>query len=199
MIRGFHGLILSGVSLICPLYIIELAPEDSKGIFGSLHPIAIALAHIIYNLVGVSHNWRYPIYLSAGFMVIFGSCVWFIPDSPSDPKKNDETKSLQIDDNKDSIFDKKFRKDFLVSMVLMFSVQFSGIGAITQNCSPLLHEVGLSFDSGYQATLAVSAQLIACLISSLLLDKFGSKVLWVFSSTGTSSMLLLYALNVKFQ
>lgn len=200
LIRGFHGLILSGVSLICPLYIIELSPEDSKGFFGSLHPIAIALAHVIYNFLGVFHKWQYPIYLSAAFMLIFGTCVWFIPDSPSDPKKKNPDNTEPIsNDLKESIFDKKYRRDFIVSMILMFSVQFSGNTAIMQNCSPLLSEVGLDFDSGYQASMVVSAQLITCCISSLLIDKFGGKSLWVFSSSGTTLTLLLYALNVKFQ
>ncbi|OHT10906.1 major facilitator superfamily transporter [Tritrichomonas foetus] len=201
LIRGLHGLILSGVSLICPLYIIELSPEDSRGLFGSLHPIAIALGHVIYNLIGVTHQWEHPIYASAAFMLIFGTCVWFIPDSPSDPKKKEKEEEGEDEDikiKKESVFEKKYRKDFIVAMILMFSVQFSGVGAIMQNCAPLLSEVGLSFDPGYQACLAVSAQLFTCMVSSLLIDKFGGKKLWIFSSSGTSAMLLLYALNVKF-
>lgn len=200
LIRGFHGLILSGVSLTCPLYIVEISPLEYKGLYGSLHPIAIALAHVMFNLIGVLHRWQVPIYVSAGFLLIFGTCVWILPDSPSDPKPTDHL--LDEDDQNevknDSLFDKKYRKDLIISMVLMFSVQFSGIGAIMQNCSPLLSEVGLDFDSGYQAAMAVSAQLFTCCVSSLLIDKFGGKFLWVVSSSGTSAMLLIYALNVGF-
>lgn len=195
IIRGFHGLILSGVSLTCPLYITEIAPDDSKGLYGSLHPIAIALAHVMFNLIGTLHKWQIPIYVSAGFLFIFGTCIWLIPDSPSDPKPG-EVKKDDRKEFKDSIFDIMYRRDFIVSMVLMFSVQFSGIGAIMQNCSPLLSEVGLAFDSGFQAAMAVSAQLLTCCVSSLLIDKLGPKLLWVISSSGTSAMLLLYALNV---
>ena len=197
VIRGFHGLILSGTSLICPLYIIELAPDDSQGLYGSLHPMAIALGHVVYNLIGVTHNWRHPIYASTAFMLMLGILVWFIPDSPSDEsrlnKKNDGDQK-----NKDSVFDKKYRKKFIVAMILMFSVQFSGIGALMQNAAPLMSEVGLAFDSGFQAAIAVSAQLFTCIVSSLLLDRFGGKAMWSISSGGTTAMLLLYALNVRF-
>lgn len=197
IIRGFHGLILSGVSLTIPLYITEISTEETKGLFGSLHPIAIALAHVMFNLIGTLHKWQIPIYVSAGFCLILGTCVWFIPDSPSDPKPGQFNKD-DDDDFKlnETVLSVPYRKDFLISMVLMFSVQFSGIGAIMQNCSPLLSEVGLDFDSGFQAAMAVSAQFITCCLSSLLIDKFGGKLLWVVSSSGTSAMLLIYALNV---
>ncbi|KAK8846901.1 glucose import [Tritrichomonas musculus] len=198
IIRGFHGFILSGVSLTIPLYIAEIAPDDQKGFFSSLHPVSIALAHVMFNLIGVLHSWRYPIFVSSGFLLILGTCVWFIPDSPSDPKRTDEAAEDKKRRARESILSIRYRRNFIVSMVLMFSVQFSGIGAIMQNCSPLLSEVGLTIDSGYQAAMAVSAQLFTCFISSLLIDRFGGKLLWIVSSSGTSFMLLIYALNAGF-
>ncbi|OHT04959.1 major facilitator superfamily transporter [Tritrichomonas foetus] len=251
LIRGLHGIILAGVSLICPMYIIELSPDDSHGFFGTLNTIAISIGHVIYNLLGVTHNWKYPIYMTIGFLLIYGSFIWLIPDSPSDIKiqqhnqklklpvkdnKKEQTNQLNVvnknaeesqeelnnlydDDNIDSkirainkhdqnnvkelnlraesIFQRKFLKPILLSIGMMCFLQLSGIGAIITNVAPLMSEAGLSFDPGFQAAIATSAQLFACLASSLIMDRFGRRKMWIFSSFGSAASLLVYALNIK--
>ena len=97
-----------------------------------------------------------------------------------------------------SIFDKSILKQSLVSLSLLFLMQLAGIGSIMQNLAPLMSEVGLNIDAGYQASIAICAQLISSVMSGFLIDKLGCKILWMISSGGSALSLLLYALNVKF-
>lgn len=156
-------------------------------------------------------------------MAIFGSCVFLIPSNhshvediddieenyeASDEDDQNKTSNMEnsssIDDlNKPdpknmSIFDKSILKQSLVSLSLLFLMQLAGIGSIMQNLAPLMSEVGLNIDAGYQATIAICAQLIYSVMSGFLLNKFGCKILWMTSSGGSALALLLYALNEKF-
>ena len=45
---------------------------------------------------------------------------------------------------------------------MAFFMSFSGIGSIMQNIAPLMSEVGLEFDAGYQAVIAICAQFFSC-------------------------------------
>ena len=194
VMRGFHGVTLAGVCTVCPLYFGSLAPDDSRGFFGSLHAIGIAIGYVTFNLIGATHKWQYPIYGSLVFLAIFGFLVWVIPDQFS------KGRIVTHDDDsiKESIFDKKYRRTLIISMIMMFCAQFSGTGSIIQNIAPLLSEVGLEIDAAYQASIALSAQLFMLLISCLLMDKFGGRNLWLASSFGTTVSLLVYALNLNF-
>ena len=78
-------------------------------------------------------------------------------------------------------------------------MSFSGIGSIMQNIAPLMSEVGLKLDAGFQAAIAICAQFFSCFLSSILIDKLGYKFLWNLSSAGSALSLLLYGLNVKFE
>ncbi|OHS98516.1 major facilitator superfamily transporter [Tritrichomonas foetus] len=227
VIRGLLGFTLAGTSIVPPLYIVELSPPSRKGFFASFHPIGIITGHIVINFLGVTHKWQPPIYVVSVFCLILGICVIFIPDSPTDvkiedgidldngeeiesnendnndnsnddPEKNDKKEKMETPIKKPSIFDKNMIRSTLIAGFVMFIPQMSGIGAIMQNLAPLMSEVGLTFDAGYQAVIAISAQLIACCISSMLLDRFGCRKLWNVSTCGTTLSLLFYALNINF-
>lgn len=250
IVRGLDGIVLAGVCTVCPLLANLLATEGSHGLFGSVHPVGIAIGYVTFSLIGVCHKWQFQIYGSIVFLLILGCFVWVIPESAirksssttksssnsqndgasnlnSIPNKtmkddsiedelinndnnttqqteqgqtnqNEQIEEVEIEDLNDSIFDKKYRKQLIISMIMMFCAQFSGTGSIIQNTSPLLSEVGLSIDSGYQASIALSAQLIMLLIVSTLMDHFGGQVMWIVSSAGTTLSLLIYALNIKF-
>lgn len=221
IIRGLLGITLAGCSAICPLYFTQIAPPDKKGFYGTFHIIFIIVGHIITNLLGVTHKWQPPIYLVSAFMLIFGTLVFVIPENESDIEAKElnaldqvELKKLDSENKTDDrisseelseatnktvgLFDKPFRKHSIVTMSLLFLMQLCGIGSIMQNLAPLMSEVGLDFDAGYQASIAICAQLFSAFLSSILIDKYGMKILWNLSTGGSSLSLLFYGLNVKF-
>lgn len=305
LVRGLNGIVLGGVCTVCPLFENLLAVEGSHGLFGSIHPVGIAVGYVTFSLIGAFHHWQYLIFGSIFFLLILGCLVWIIPEkaikdqnngstltdlndelsskntvdigqsssgiqiskhksssiraskrkeyknepqiqdalinekdqnltpreedsnatqpeekpvfndskstqndpeNPSKPDQNEEPESTKpetamksIDDiSKDSIFDRKYRRQLIVSMIMMFCAQFSGTGSIIQNTAPLLNKVGLTLDPAFQASIALSAQLFMLLISTFLMDKFGGRTLWIVSSLGMGSSLALYSLNEQF-
>ena len=235
IIRGFLGTVLAGGSLVPSVYVSELAPPEHKGFYVSLHPIVIIMGHIVLNLLGATHQWKYPVYTCMAASAILGIGAFFIPDSPYDKKLksiDENTKELEdtsisaplnADDQenldktkieKPSLNDKElssqaqkkpslFSREYLLSgistFILFFFPQFSGIGAINQNIAPMMSEVGLTFDAGFQASIALSAQLLTAILSTGLVDRLGGRKLYMISTSGSAVSLLLYALNIKFE
>lgn len=210
LIRGLLGITLAGCSAITPLYLARIAPENQKGFYTTLHCAFIIIGHIVINLLGVTHKWQPPIYINAAFLFILGSLIYLVPDD-IDLKKIETTNEgtsldltttdSQVDDEqpKLKIFDKKIVKQTIICALLLFLLQFSGIGSIMQNLSPLMSEVGLDIEAGYQATVAICAQLIPTFFSSFLIDRWGCRFLWNLSAFGSGVSLLLYSLNIKFE
>lgn len=208
IIRAMLGMTLAGISTIGPLYFTQIAPPELKGFYGTLHSLFVIMGHIVTNLLGVTHKWQPPIYVSTSLMFIFGTFVFVIPDVKKDDQKGTE-KQIELNDinsNNDSdinanigLFDASHRRRTLVAMTLAFFMSFSGIGSIMQNIAPLMSEVGLELDAGYQAAIAICAQFFSCFLSSILIDKLGFKFLWNLSALGSSLSLLFYGLNVKFE
>lgn len=220
IVRCFLGMTLAGVSTIGPLFFTLIAPPELKGFYGTLHSLFVIVGHIVTNLLGVTHKWQPPIYLSTILMFVFGTFCFIIPDDLNKQKVvenvekvelndleneeiNDESSKAAVDLNKVEqkigLFDKFYRRRTLVSMTLAFFMSFSGIGSIMQNIAPLMSEVGLDLDAGYQAAIAICAQFFSCFLSSILIDKIGFKFLWNLSALGSSLSLLFYGLNVKFE
>lgn len=243
ILRALLGIILSGCCIIVPLYISDIAPPGKKGLFSSLHVCGVVLSHVCINLLGVTNNWRAPIYFIAPVMFILGTCIWLIPDSPMDLPKikaaeakklakqqanksenedsmesnfydTDQISSENVSEAKDperppinqnqpppqitSLYDKRLLKKTITSGFLFFWMQCCGIGAVQENLRPLMMVLGLHIDGGYQAAIAVSAQFISAFLSSILIDRFGCKRLYIVSGTGTSLFIFLLALNCKF-
>ena len=198
--RALLGITLAGCSALCPLYLQEIAPQNKKGLYGTFHIIFIVIGHIITNLLGVTHKWRPPFFVCSVFMLILGSGVFLIPDShkkvediekkyddSSDENDQFELKTTnsniensssfedlnEPDPKNMSIFDKSILKQSIVSMSLFLLMQFGGIASIMQNLAPLMSEVGINIDAGYQATIAIFAQFISAVLSSILIDKYG--------------------------
>lgn len=204
ILRGLLGITLAGSSAIGPLYFAEIAPEEHKGFYCMIHCFFVIIGHIVTNLLGVTHKWQPPIYFEASSLLILGSCVFFIPDKQCVKLENElndfDSKDGEKTDSKSlSLFDKSIIKTTVVTLLMLFMMQLCGIGSIMQNLAPLMSEVGLDFDAGYQATIAILAQVISSLFSTFLIDKFGCKILWTLSAAGSALSLLLYALNVKFE
>lgn len=211
IIRCLLGMTLAGTSTIGPLYFTRIAPPELKGFYGTLHSLFVIMGHIITNLLGVTHKWQPPIYLTTIFMFILGTFVFIIPDGEEKDDQNEKKNNIELNDlnstedeknktnKKIGLFDNFYRRRTLVSMTLAFFMSFSGIGSIMQNIAPLMSEVGLDLDAGYQAAIAICAQFFSCFLSSILIDKIGFKFLWNLSALGSSLSLLLYGLNVKFE
>ena len=89
------------------LYISDIAPVGKKGLFSSLHVCGVVLSHVVVNLLSVTKNWKATIYFISPVMFILGTCIWLIPDSPSDKAKIESKKKKKMEkersENEESI------------------------------------------------------------------------------------------------
>jgi MFS family permease len=77
----------------------------------------------------------------------------------------------------------------------MLFQQLSGINAILTNLKGLLQDAKVRLDSGYAGAISSSAQVIACAVAGILIQKFGRKVIWVISFGGIAITDILYGVT----
>lgn len=189
--RGLLGLAIGGFSALIPMYIVELAPPEATGFFGSLNQLGIAIGILICYLVGNWVSWRPDAIVGASLTVCLSILVWLIPESPvvtNGGQSNGGSESACV------IFSKEWIGKLVVCMMFMFFQQFSGVNAILTNLTTLFNDAGVSLESGIASAISSIAQVIAVLIGGFLIEKLGRKVVWIMSFGGVALMDLLYAL-----
>lgn len=189
--RALIGLALGGFSHIVPMYIVELAPEGKTGFFGSLNQLAVATGIVIVYLVGTFLDWFYTAIVGALICLLMCILLWFIPESPAVA----ESKSTIV--QKESVFQKKYMKPLIVSVLLMFFQQFSGVNAILTNLTQLFKDAGITIKPGIASTISSIAQVISVLCGGFLVEFMGRKIAWGVSLGGISFSLILHVISLK--
>lgn len=194
VIRALCGFAIGGFSSIVPLYLIEIVPENQKGIYGSLSQMSISIGSCIAYLVGEGVNWRWMAIIAGIENVMMCGLVWLFPESPVVTKKDgNEEKNITTE----SALQKKYMRVLVMGILLMFFQQFSGCNAILTNLNSLFEDAGVDIKPGFAAAIASCSQIIACFVGGIVMDKFGRKIMWIASSFGMVFSLLLYAIKLK--
>lgn len=188
---------MGGFSSIIPMYIVELAPPESSGFYGSLNQLGIALGLVIVYLVGDVCNWKNSALVCMGIDIALTILVWFIPESPA-VSKNDQPLLEETSTKRESVLQKQYIGRLVQSVMMMVFQQFCGINAILTNLNDLFSKCGLDGISENMASaISGSAQVIAVVFGGFLVDSLGRKIAWSTSFGGISISLLLYALTFK--
>lgn len=195
--RCLLGFSMGGFSSIIPMYIVELAPPESSGFYGSLNQLGIALGLVIVYLVGDVCNWKNSALVCMGIDIALTILVWFIPESPA-VSKNDQPLLEETSTKRESVLQKQYIGRLVQSVMMMVFQQFCGINAILTNLNDLFSKCGLDGISENMASaISGSAQVIAVVFGGFLVDSLGRKIAWSTSFGGISISLLLYALTFK--
>lgn len=200
IIRAFLGIALGAYSSIGPMFLVEIAPKNSSGFFGTLAQIAIVAGQCFTDFIGSSINYLNLNFVGAGIAALQVILIWFIKESPVYKKLNEEENKALTEKNeeKTKFLTKQNVKNLIIGISLTFFQQFAGINGILTNLSDIMSGAGLDIDPNYQAGIATSAQLIAAFIASFIIDKLGRKNVWCISSASAAVFLLIFALNEKF-
>lgn len=203
VVRGLLGLSVGAYSSITPMYLIELAPKDITGFFGSLNQFFLVIGIIWMYLQGNWYSWMTLNFTGIAFSFVQAILVWAIPETA--PKKIEEPllqeeqpQAAQTNQNNDTLWQKKYMGKLMIGVAMMIFQQFSGVNAILTNLDANFREIGVPVDSGIASAIAVTAQLIAVGVGGLLVDWLGRRLLWCISACGCASCLWLYALNEHF-
>ena len=191
--RALCGLPLGAFIVICPMYLVEIAPSGYSGVFGSMNQFGVVFGNILCSILGPYLTYNELNYVGAATSALQGILIWFIIESP-DAKQGNIDEKLTI-----AVFKPKYAKGLIVGITLMFITQFGGISGILTNISIIMSEAGLDLNPNFQSAIAIAAQFISISINFLTVERLGRRIVWIISSAICGLGFLLLALNEKFK
>ena len=190
--RAIMGVAVGGLSSLCSMYIVEIAPDDVKGAYGTLHQFGVTIGVDYAFLLGIWCDWRLTTWLCGLITLILAVCIWFIPESPAVALEKEQAMGEpQEEKETESFFQAKFFPPMLLALLLMFFQQFSGINAIQTNLSDLFTKANVPLDPNVASFITGVVQCVSTLLASPFIGKFGRRIPFVISSLGQALVLLL--------
>ena len=155
----FFARILIGISTgalnsLCSMYIVVLAPEESKGSYGTLHQLGITIGMAFDYLCGIWCSWWVMSILNCITAIIMCVAIWFIPESPAQSNNIDEIIE------KESLLQKKFIPSIITSLVMIFLQQFAGINAMSASLQDIFDGANVSINSSVGCSNCLSKYTI---------------------------------------
>ncbi|EAX95772.1 Major Facilitator Superfamily protein [Trichomonas vaginalis G3] len=181
------GIAVGAYSFANPVYLVELANDHQKGLFGTLNQLGISAGVVSANILGGLLYWRY----FAILVLILTICIclfsFIIADTTPAPanEKNSGNGSYS------SLFS-NYKLELLEGVMYQIFQQFSGINGILTNAGMLLN------GSTTAATFGASAQLIAVFFCSSAISYLGTKKIWIIACSGAALSLLILAVSQTF-
>jgi len=205
------GMCSAVISLVTPVYISEISDPDIRGCLCSLGKLAAHIGMLLSFIVGSYVNWRQLAMFAAIAPASLFAMVWAIPETPSyllfhererqaqealswfNPDRDvlqemqtmkENIKDMKLEDS--AVCCKEWRRDIvrplLITCGMMILQKFSGATAFNFYAVPILSEAFKNIDP-YNAAIVISLlQIVAGMISSLLIDRVGRLPLLVLSN-----------------
>lgn len=221
LLRSLQGLVLGGNATLTPIFILELAPINSKGLFGGLAQIGKTTAFLIYYIIATYSDWKAMALVGAVFCLLHSIFIWFTPEHNeinTHPNLDYEISLYNSDFNSDkkyhslkpkctncsksgheSIFQRKYAFKLFSGMMMMIFQQFCGINALNANLAHVMEKTGLHFHPNLKSAISTTAQWLGVFISSFILDACGRKSIWILSATGITIGLAMYSASLKIE
>ena len=213
--RFLGGIGIGVSTIAAPAFISEIAPADKRGKLVALYQFNIVFGILVafisnYLLSGVGENdWRWMLGVEFFPAIIYTLLVFSIPESPrwliSQGKKEEAIELIRkiypdVDANseyerlaaltnevsaKDSIFQKRFNKPLILTFLIAFFNQFSGINAFLYYAPRIFEEAGLDQSSALLSSVGIGiTNLVFTLLGVFLIDKLGRRTLMFIGSIG---------------
>lgn len=180
VLRSFQGFLAGGFAAIAPILMTNSCPEENVGFFGCLNQVSIVLGMVILSFLGAFIDYKIVAIICAVIGIIFCGIIWLTPE---------EKKNLF---GKESLYQRKYVKNIIISLVLIIFQQFSGINAILNDLSIIMSSTAIDIDLNLQSAIATLAQLLGVLVSAFDIDTLGRKKSWTVSAIGVVLGLVLY-------
>ncbi len=223
--RFIGGLGVGASTIAAPAYISEIASPKNRGklvatyqfniVFGIL--VAFVSNYLISTYVE-DNSWRWMIGIEALPAFIYTLMVFGVPKSPrwllikgrtaealSVLEKNpavespkamvEEILASEAGKEKETIFQKKYKRIILLAFAVAFFNQFSGINAFLYYSKRIFVEAGLADQAALLGSIGIgAANLIFTLLGMYLIDRLGRKKLMYIGSIGYIVSLTFVAL-----
>jgi MFS family permease len=203
LVRALSGLGVGGFSALIPLYMVELAPPESTGFFGTLNQAGIASGFVVCYVIALGilgdppkyaehHAWMILAGAGAAITFLLACLVWFVDESPVQATKSYSSSDDQSDTSiSEGIPDRlcawTWLRNLLICGALMLFQQTTGVNVIIMN----LDDIDPSL---VMTVLTCIAQVAACVVGAFLIEKLGRRAIWTFSLAGCGLTCGMYAL-----
>ena len=216
-VRAMTGLAVGGISTVCPVMLIELAPEGHTGFFGTFNQIGIVIGIVCMNLAGNWLKWKSLVIIGIVCAALPSFLIWFCPETYTREIKEEKNEHEKENENESdgnilNDYDQEYinadakrlesiehwdnLSQVLIGIMLMFFQQFAGINALITDLDKNFLDAGFSIDPGVASSLTSGAQLIGCIISALFIDRGSNrKIFTMISHLGCTLMLIFMAFN----
>jgi len=214
--RLVGGLGIGGSSVLSPMYIAEIAPQEWRGRLVACFQVAVVIGilsayasnDLVSHLHLLSTEWRYDLGAAVLPALLFTVAVCFIPDSPrwlivqgrqAEAKLVMERMGIQdcgLQEVPDvpsvhSLFKRENRKVIFIAISIGVLNQLSGINAILYYLNDIFAQAGFSAaNARIQAVAIGAANLVFTLLAMLLIDSIGRRFLLIVGSVGMAGCLL---------
>lgn len=133
--RALCGIPLGAFIVICPMYLVEIAPTGYSGVFGSMNQFGVVFGNIFCSILGPFLTYNELNYVGAATSALQAVLIWFIIESPDANEGNNDEKPIT------AVFKKQYARGLIVGITLMFITQFGGNSGILTNLSIIMSEV----------------------------------------------------------
>lgn len=204
----------SGVcSVAVPAYLVEIATLNTRGLLSSSFQLSFAVGVFLQMALGIFLRWSWLAICGAAVVVIGAILTLFIPESPpwliKVCRNNEALEALRFLRSHEDAAEEEFTeirdhlaeesdegwtwrelvrpemyKPLVISVSLMFFQQFAGINALNAYSVKIFQDSEIAFDPRVAAALVALVQILATILSGLLMDRLGRRLLFMMSGVG---------------
>jgi MFS transporter, SP family, solute carrier family 2 (facilitated glucose transporter), member 8 len=217
--RVLVGVGIGLISLAVPVYVSEISPTHLRGMFGATFQLFITVGILFVYGVGSAISWYWLAFVGACFPAALLFASTFLPESPrwlvtvqrlseaervlyrlrgADANVSDEIRELEdaavrsqsASSGLRDLLDSSVLHPLSIGVTLMIYQQMSGINSVTYFCNSIFKDAGVSNEDA--ASLGVAAvQVVSTVVSVVLIDRMGRRLLLLISAFGLMTMLML--------
>jgi MFS family permease len=200
----FIGGLAAGIGAIAaPTYIAEISDAKDRGKMGILFQFnlvgGILMAYISnYALAGIGGpaDWRLMAGATGIIGVIYSSLAAGIPESPRWPVRSEVILEQYEKPQNVGLFSRKYSKVLLITLLMVFFNQFSGISFVLFYGPQILKQAGLGVTQSLLGGVSIGiVNLLATGVGMYFIDRVGRRQLMFAGSIGYILSLSMIALG----
>jgi len=226
LIGRFLTGIASGMTTIsAPTYVSEISSANIRGMLGSSFQLMVTIGVLYPGIIGAIATFRWVSVACIAWSLVWSLCLlWLCPESPRyllTLKDYDgarqalqflrghelvETELAQQVSSIEDATNQKFhigqlmkpsnRKPLIIAMMLMVGQQLSGCNAVLFFSVPIFSAANTGLNPFLCNILLSTVQVVATFLATLIIDKFGRRMLLILSAL--FMILSMYGLGLYF-
>jgi len=197
-------------SLVCPVYVAEIAKPEIRGLLGSGVQVMVVWGVLLGIAAGALVSWRWLSVICLVMVVVWAVLLIPIPESPAQLLANKQYRAAResLEWLRETVYVEEEYEEiqrgveesegssagigelmkpqnllpFVISMYLMLGQQFSGMNAVLFYVDGIFEAAGSTLDSSLASIIVAVVQVVATILAAAVMDKLGRRLLLNISS-----------------